>query len=438
MSSNAPAPEQGGPPPATRNNEIRFFQRMEEKLKASGNFLLENPGWLLVWVFVFPAVQVLASILNIPAWVYFQFNPPPTGHGVEEHVEAVEMMINASTSIIGPLATLLGVSCLVANGLINRVKDLDAYIRNGHDQLTMERREILNQFIIELRSGARQIGETMSRHAHKNIEAFVPAWVVVMDDEVVRDQLAKLVTRLRGAIQHTKPQDRIIARSLMKGLTLRFERLMDQVAHSGAYMEPMERRELTDELSQATKSYHVIYWGVARIKYGPWKWHVDYLDFLVRAARDFNGDVTWTFILDDDHPAGEDLLRSAVDDVQSCGVKCYVFDKRRKGDLPWSDFKDFFKTRGPFFEVFGPSFNNNRKGIVLGDGSITWKATAFGRRVGKNLLQLTAEEAEACASGEGVWAADEIDKVVRAGLVASSTDAEFRLLDQVHRRREAA
>lgn len=359
---------------------------------------------------VVPVVAGL-SAFDLPSMLYFFLNKPEPG--LDKAILATtKTMIDVAFVVFGPTVFWLSLASLKVTALMALVRDRD--------------KAVIDEAVKTMQG--------IRADADAQLSAILPMWTVLGADPAIRAQLLDLANRLEHDIAGTPNEHRIITRSLVRGLVSRFDKVAGGLSSSGAFMDPTERRSLTDELFEATASYNVIFFGVRSIRQGPWRWHDEYLKFLQSAAASQPSSVSWTFI-DWDAEGLPEEKAAVMQEVAELGVPCYAFDREGRGQMPRANFENFFGDHGPLMEIFGGVLSNDQEPDRHENRIVTWKSTSLHKRTANRRHALTARDAAKIAGDEGVWAADEIDKLVRAGLIKGPGAQELHMLDQIQRNR---
>lgn len=396
--------------------------------------VLKHPWYTLLGALCLTVLAGILSSLSIPGKLWLLLNPPPAGTPAILP-GLISTIVDVGFGILFPAAIFLATTMAALRGLIGkeRERDVGAAGRLDHFKSEIEL-TVLNATSRMEAATTAQLAEfhrdveLRSEAILSQVDTVLPSLRMAAQDDILREKITHLTKNLAASPFLKDASQRIILRSLVSGMVKRLDALLKTIGTKGSYMDPEERRELTLELFRATTSYHVLFYPVRSPKAGSWSWHPGYLDFIREAAQQHPGNVTWTFI---DWPTSEAIGKEqAITDVRALGVPCYIFDASGRGEEPRDVFDGFF-SHGPMIEIFGSSFAASSKEIPPGS-RLTWKATSLVRKTGRTSKKLEAVDIDAMAGAEGVWAADDVEKLVRLGVV-DGPGPELTVLSQIVR-----
>lgn len=371
--------------------------------------LPKDLGFLLEW----PAV--LASILaflvwlsvNIGSTLYIYFHPIPVQYKDTFYELALSICFDAFIPI---LFLTLGIMFL---GSHRSLKSAQSKI------------EELTKTVTALSDLPKNAVTQIEKSLDGLAQSSLLAWSIAAHDNQVRSMLADILGALDHKLNGRLEAEKVIARSLLRGLSVRFEAHTRFIHERGAIMDVEERRHLTEELYNSTNSYVVIFLGATSISTGALRWHSEYINFLKKIAHDNPENVA--AIVADPMTIGELQNHGLVNELTTLGVRTYILgdvNNQLRGKFN-ADKVSRFGIAGPLFELFGRKISNemrkepaNRE-IQTADG-LCWKATSFAYRLPQGgVTHLSI--ADACnragnlAEDEGIWSIDDISKLVRAG-----------------------
>lgn len=408
-------------------------ERPQGLLERSGQWVLDRPVFTIILLVIMPLIWGVVAFWGGPSGALYYIYERPEDPQYQALVHVTEVVADLSFAVLITACTYLLTAALTIYGLIKRARRQELLRDEKGAALTAQVKGALTTLSTQALANLDRAATDSSRSMKGQLELLGQGWSVAADDKGIRDQLERITLATRKGVAETDNDHKVLVRSLLRGMATRFEDLVTDLSSRGSFMDAEERRKLTEELFSSTKSYHVIFCGIRPLKTGMWRWHNDYLVFLKRVVNEQKDRVTWTFA--DWGQVDENDRVAAIAEVQSLNIPCFIFEaSSAPGDVSRPDFDAFFQL-GPLIEVFGRDFPTTAQGLQ-DNALLTWKSTSLQVRTsGQAHSPWVPDGAVQPSPDEGVWAADNIDKLVRADVIRGEGSKEFRILDKICRHR---
>lgn len=260
----------------------------------------------------------------------------------------------------------------------------------------------------------------------------------ILRDEALRKICIQTTKAIIDELTSGTPSERILRESIIEGYRDRFVDVSKNLSSFGAFMDPRERRELTKKLFEHSGSYTVIMTDCHPIsgKDHPTAWHEAYLAFVQDASKNNSKEIAWVFLVEKRESSQHTL---AIKQVLDMGVSCYVLEYGKdRGNVIGGNEIDQFLKMGLVIEIFSADFRRSlaSRSSLQPTAVVPWKSTAFRTREGRAISAraahvLSMSDAISVASGQSVWACEEVAKLIRAGTAQASTDTLFHTFNYI-------
>lgn len=425
------------------------FNTLVDPLKAIGTYLVANPtAAFFIAAFTTIVLPIIVALTDVFGMLYHfdKTSLPQSLQSFSPEIEYSHGYVQRLINIIGALS--LSLICGFANalfvlfGLLERSKEREAQNLLSNEDLGNRigkaTEGVATTLSVSIRGALDKIAEDILTLSKREFQVFFPLQSNMINDDAIRAKCIEVARVVSEEMQDHPQEQRIIVKSLIDGFLHRLKDISDHLSEDGFFMDVVERRTLTANLVEHSAAYSVILFGPDDIIQGPMHWHEEYVSFVRQAKLTTSDNLCFVFVLDASTPKA--TQEAAIQSVKSLGVRCHIVELHNSGAvINKADMRAFVEL-GHMIEVFSTGFCRAiNEGTQIPKGEyVAWKATDFRLRSGSKLspqtaTRLSVADAVEQAVPEGVWASEEVAKLIRAGATRISDDPVGRALNYIAR-----